>query len=156
MRPDNRRWLLDGNRRQRDRRRAAKALGRPLKRSEPVHHHTLTQIVICEDVAYHALLHRRERIIRLGGNPNTDAICAWCHNARPMAGFDYLLGEPWRCEYCTLGTALECAIHNAHIEPWEPWAQPATWGGKTAQELGVMTVYEKDRAAFKAQLGRVW
>jgi len=44
--------------RQRDRRRAVKALGRPLRGTEEVHHFTRTQLVICPDRAYHALLHR--------------------------------------------------------------------------------------------------
>lgn len=40
--------------------RAAKALGRPLRRGEVVHHHSGTQLVIC-DAAYHGWLHRTMR-----------------------------------------------------------------------------------------------
>lgn len=43
----------------RDRARAATVLGRPLKRTEEVHHHSPTQIVVCQDHAYHGLLHKR-------------------------------------------------------------------------------------------------
>ena len=42
-----------------DRKRAERALGRPLTRWQQVHHHSPTQLVICEDVAYHHLLHAR-------------------------------------------------------------------------------------------------
>lgn len=42
--------------------RAEKAIGRKLLRTEHVHHHSLTQLLICDD-KYHAWLHRvmRER-----------------------------------------------------------------------------------------------
>ena len=43
--------------RNRDRKRAAKALGRPLRHPELVHHFSRTQLVICPDAAYHHLLH---------------------------------------------------------------------------------------------------
>lgn len=42
-----------------DRKRAERALGHPLKRSQLVHHFTETQLVICEDAEYHVLLHER-------------------------------------------------------------------------------------------------
>jgi hypothetical protein len=40
-----------------DKQRAARALGRPLREPECVHHFTATQLVICPDTAYHTLLH---------------------------------------------------------------------------------------------------
>lgn len=43
--------------------RAERALGRKLQRGEHVHHHSATQLVIC-DAAYHGWLHRQMR--RLG------------------------------------------------------------------------------------------
>jgi hypothetical protein len=42
---------------------AEKALGKPLPPRTRVHHHTPVQLVICEDSAYHHLLHRRQRAI---------------------------------------------------------------------------------------------
>ncbi len=42
-----------------DRQRAERALGHPLKPSQPIHHHSPTQLVICESQAYHKLLHKR-------------------------------------------------------------------------------------------------
>jgi hypothetical protein len=63
---------------------AEAALGKPLPEKAVVHHvdhDTLNKsprLVICEDQAYHMLLHRRERVVKAGGNPNTDKICSLC------------------------------------------------------------------------------
>lgn len=53
----------------RDRKRAELALGHPLKRSQIVHHFTPTQLVICEDQKYHALLHEASYYKRLEADP---------------------------------------------------------------------------------------
>lgn len=47
----------------RDRRRAQYALGRSLTRTEEVHHHSLIQLVICQDHSYHRLLHARAKAL---------------------------------------------------------------------------------------------
>jgi hypothetical protein len=52
-----------------DARRAARALGRRLRRPECVHHFTETQLVICQDPAYHALLHRLAYARRIERDP---------------------------------------------------------------------------------------
>lgn len=46
----------------RDRKRAERALGRRLATSEVVHHHSLSQLVICQDRDYHTFLHQREDV----------------------------------------------------------------------------------------------
>lgn len=73
---------------------AEKALGRPLSKECPVHHHNEIRsdnqnhnLVICESHAYHRLLHRRMRILKAGGNPNSDAICCDCKTPQPIAFF---------------------------------------------------------------------
>jgi len=43
-----------------DRQRAERALGRPLRFPELVHHYTRKQLVICPNHAYHRLLHSLE------------------------------------------------------------------------------------------------
>lgn len=63
--------------------RAERALGKPLPAGAEVHHVDGTKsprspLVICPDSAYHHLLHVRQRVLRAGGNPNTDKICATC------------------------------------------------------------------------------
>jgi hypothetical protein len=57
---------------------AETALGKPLPRNSVVHHHNPEQLVICEDQAYHRLLHARTRIVKAGGNPNIHKICNAC------------------------------------------------------------------------------
>ncbi len=64
---------------------AEAALGKPLPIGAQVHHvdgdkwnNTPSNLVICQDRAYHFLLHVRDRVRRLGGNPNTQRTCADC------------------------------------------------------------------------------
>jgi hypothetical protein len=74
------------------RHRAELALGHPLPKGAEVHHADGTKgdtstLVICQDRAYHMLLHARMRIIKAGGDPNTQRICAECHRLLPIAAF---------------------------------------------------------------------
>ncbi len=67
--------------------RAERALGKPLPPRAEVHHADGSKrddapLVICQDHAYHLLLHVRMRVVRAGGNPNTDAACSTCHLAK--------------------------------------------------------------------------
>lgn len=72
--------------------RARLALGKPLPSSAEVHHvdggrGDNEQLVICESPAYHRLLHQRTRIVRSGGNPNTDKWCPKCERILPKSAF---------------------------------------------------------------------
>ena len=64
--------------------RAEQALRKPLPHGAVVHHviparkDAVCPLVICQDAAYHALLHARMRVRDAGGNPNTDKICDTC------------------------------------------------------------------------------
>lgn len=58
--------------------RAARALGKPLPTGAVVHHHDPRQLVICQSQAYHLFIHARTRIVRAGGNPDTQRICSKC------------------------------------------------------------------------------
>jgi hypothetical protein len=73
--------------------RAERALGKPLPPGAVVHHADGSispdaPLVICQDEAYHRLLHIRTRVVRAGGDPNADRICSHCKQVKPMAGFD--------------------------------------------------------------------
>lgn len=64
---------------------ATTALGKPLPSGAEVHHvdgnslnNTRSNLVICQDRAYHMLLHARTRIVRDGGDPDTQRICSGC------------------------------------------------------------------------------
>lgn len=84
--------LPDGRVVKKHRLRAEQALGKPLPAGVEVHHvdgtkSTSSPLVICQDRDYHKLLHVRTRVLRAGGNPNTDKICARCKNVKPFAAF---------------------------------------------------------------------
>lgn len=64
---------------------AEKALGRHLPEGVEVHHvdenkqnNANANLVICQDRHYHALLHRRARVVRAGGDPNRQRFCRLC------------------------------------------------------------------------------
>lgn len=73
---------------------AERALGHILPKGAVVHHvdhnernNTPRNLVICQDTAYHMLLHTRERVVKAGGNPNTDKYCAGCASVLPFGDF---------------------------------------------------------------------
>ena len=72
--------------------RAVRALGKPLPAHAEVHHADLSKradapLVICQDTAYHQLLHIRTRVLRAGGNPNTQRLCQTCGCLKSVAEF---------------------------------------------------------------------
>lgn len=90
---------------------AEKALGRYLEPEHPVHHfneikadNANTNLVICEDDAYHQLLHFRQRIVAAGGDPDTDKICTKCVMLKSKTEFNCDKSRPdgreARCKSC--------------------------------------------------------
>lgn len=74
---------------------AERALGHFLPPRAQVHHvdennrnNANRNLVICQDVAYHKLLHVRTNVRRAGGNPNTDKLCCDCRRPKPFAAFN--------------------------------------------------------------------
>lgn len=74
---------------------AEAALGMLLPAGAEIHHvdndrrnNAKSNLVVCQDKAYHKLLHVRTRIVRAGGNPNTDKICCDCHAVKPLTDFN--------------------------------------------------------------------
>ncbi len=79
--------------------RAMVAIGGPLPPSAVVHHvdgnkhnNKNTNLVICQDKKYHALLHRRQFVVDCGGDPNTQKACSACRSVRSI-------DDPY-CESC--------------------------------------------------------
>ena len=73
---------------------AERALGKPLPAKAHVHHwdgngrnNKNRNLVICQDIAYHKLLHKRQRIKARGGDPNTQGWCYFCKALRPLSLF---------------------------------------------------------------------
>ena len=73
---------------------AESALGKSLPAGAEVHHfdgnranNENTNLVICEDRLYHNLLERRQRIVKFGGNPDTDKICGKCQIPKSCVEF---------------------------------------------------------------------
>ena len=67
-----------------------RVLGRHLDQRHPVHHvdgnktnNATHNLVVCEDAEYHALLHRRARVVMAGGDPDTQALCSKCRRLKP-------------------------------------------------------------------------
>jgi hypothetical protein len=74
--------------------RAEAALGHHLPLGAEVHHpdedknNPNARLVICQDRAYHLLLHARMRVKKAGGNPNMQAICTRCKQLQPLTMFN--------------------------------------------------------------------
>jgi hypothetical protein len=73
---------------------AMDALGHKLPKGAVVHHvnddksdNRKDNLVICQNDAYHKLLHYRRRIFRAGGNPDTDRICSACQKVISLTKF---------------------------------------------------------------------
>lgn len=73
---------------------AEAAIGKSLPPRAEVHHfdevrynNANDNLVICENNAYHALLHRRKRVLDAGGDPNTQQICAHCKAPKDFSEF---------------------------------------------------------------------
>lgn len=97
---------------------AEQALGRVMPAGVEVHHvdgdvqhNENRNLVICQDKAYHKLLHVRTRVVKAGGNPNTQRVCSTCQQLRGLDAFhraaaNVSAGLQTQCKDCTRkGTA---------------------------------------------------
>lgn len=87
--------LVDGENRKREHIQVAEtAIRKPLPVGAVVHHHdengsnnSNSNLVICENGAYHRLIHRRMRVLALGGDPESQKICSACRRLLLFADF---------------------------------------------------------------------
>lgn len=90
---------------------AEQVLGRVLPRHVDVHHidgdtknNAHSNLVICQDRAYHQLLHLRTRVVRAGGDPNTQKLCLGCRTLRLFTEFAQRSARPGglqaECRHC--------------------------------------------------------
>ena len=94
---------------------AEAAVGYYLPRSVKVHHFNLirtdnanTNLVVCENEAYHVLLHVRQRVADAGGDPNKDKICSHCKIPKEHKAF-----RPDRNTYDGMSTCCrECRVKH--------------------------------------------
>lgn len=100
-----------------DRKRAIKALGRPLLKHQHVHHHSLTQLVICDSPAYHMLLHVRTAAVREGRDP--DLISDGKTHSYILRNIDPDLWQAAKVKAFAEGSTLKGVIHRlltAYVE----------------------------------------
>jgi hypothetical protein len=90
---------------------AERALGRYLPDGVEIHHvdenprnNTPGNLVICQSKAYHKLLHVRMRVLRAGGDPNTQRICSTCKRLRTFSEFNRRTSN--------VGTGLQSACRD--------------------------------------------
>jgi hypothetical protein len=91
---------------------AEAVMGKPLPATAEVHHvdgdglnNAHRNLVICQDKTYHKLLHFRARVLRAGGNPNTDKLCSTCRRVLPLESFtkrqkNTAHGRCYNCREC--------------------------------------------------------
>ncbi len=137
------RTVADGRRLHRV--RAEKAFGRPLPPYAVVHHvdgtiSEYSQLVICQDQAYHAVLHARMRVQKRGGNPDEQMYCGVCRSLKPINEMSICGGKRTeRCKACTAVNASRC--------------YRAKRSGKPKRRIG--TVHPRDGKWF-AKRGNKW
>jgi hypothetical protein len=70
------------------------ALGKRLPVGAVVHHvdgnkfnNANANLVACDSQAYHMLLHARTRVIKVGGDPDIQAVCSKCYELKRLDDF---------------------------------------------------------------------
>lgn len=97
---------------------AERAIGKRLPPNAEVHHvdgdkgSLNPRLVICQDAAYHSLLHMRQRTLRAGGDPNTQRVCCTCQQVKLKTDFR-------KNSFRRSGVASECGVcSNVRRRDW--------------------------------------
>lgn len=116
-RPGNYRYVGNEKPRLEHRVIAETVIGKPLPRSVVVHHvdgnrsnNAHSNLVICQNQAYHALLHRRARVVRAGGNPELQCFCWECSKLK-------FIGECYIGRHRYSNTCKQCAHERYASRP---------------------------------------
>jgi hypothetical protein len=113
---------------------AEKALGKPLPKGAEVHHvdgvkwnNAPSNLVLCQSHAYHLLLHARARVVKAGGNPNTQRLC--CHCKQLWVIENLLSTRRNQCPRCSSSRQRAARARKPRIERQRvsgeahPWAK---------------------------------
>lgn len=100
-------------------------LGKALPKGAQIHHvngiktdNRHCNLVICQDGAYHRLLHVRTKIIKCGGNPNTDSWCSRCRKPKLRSEFHVRKGQSGHKKAGSLTTACK-ACAKRYTRDWK-------------------------------------
>lgn len=95
---------------------AEKALGKSLPKEAVVHHidgnklnNKNSNLVICENQIYHNLLHRRQRTLNAGGDPNFHKVCDTCKIPKSFSNFYSRTVKSSKYDNL-VATCIECAL----------------------------------------------
>ena len=101
---------------------AERALGRYLPDGAEIHHvdenkrnNANRNLVICQDSAYHKLLHVRTRVLKAGGDPDTERICSLGKHLAAVTAFNRRTAN--------VGTGVQSACRacmGAARKRWKP------------------------------------
>jgi len=121
--------------------KAEQALGKTLPVGSVIHHadgtkHPASALVICQDAAYHKLLHVRMRVVRAGGDPNTDKICGRCRTVKPLEEFNVSLDRTDGRHFC----CRECHKESNHVNNQRRSTTRAGRQNRNRSSLNVMSV----------------
>jgi hypothetical protein len=99
---------------------ASRVIGRPIGRAV-VHHvdddranNRNDNLVVLENQGEHASLHYRRDVLRAGGDPFSDALCALCRSVHPKAESFKQAGGSWRGRACDNAYKRERYARNLH------------------------------------------
>jgi len=98
---------------------AARILGRPAGKAVVHHYGRITdnsRIVLCENQAYHLLLHARARVVAAGGDPNRERLCSVCRVLRPIS--DFRVVKTGKAAGVTITTCGNCRTEKRRAGLW--------------------------------------